>query len=233
MNIKCIGSGSKGNAYLLEDGSTSILLECGIQFKKIQEAIGFRMNEIKACLITHEHQDHCKSVNKLMDRGIDVYCTAGTAQVLGIIENPYCCILPPYMKTFEVGTFIISSFETEHDAVEPCGYVIYSKITKEKLLFITDSYFCRYYFKGITHIMIECNYDDKTLDNSNDPVSLRKRVLRSHMSLKNCIGFLTHENNDFSKVDTVYLLHLSDRNSDEERMKRKVAEATGKRVVVF
>ena len=168
-----------------------------------------------------------------MDRGIDVYCTAGTAQVLGIFENPYCNIVPPYMKTFAVGTFTIAAFETEHDAVEPCGYVIYSSATKEKLLFMTDSYFCRYYFKDITHIMIECNYDDETLDNSKDPVALRKRVLRSHMSLKNCIHFLTHKNNDFSKVNTIHLLHLSDRNSDEERMKRKVAEATGKRVVVF
>ena len=233
MNIQCIGSGSAGNAYLLEDGNTSILLECGLQFRKIQEAIGFHMSDIKGCLITHEHQDHCRSVKKLMDRGVDVYCTAGTAQVLGILDNPYCNSLPAYQDIFNIGTLRISAFPTVHDAIEPCGYVIYSTITREKLLFLTDTKYCTYSFSGITHIMIECNYDDETFDKSECPLSLKKRILNSHMSLKNCIHFLTHVNNDFSKVDTIYILHLSDRNSDEERMKRKVAEATGKIVVVF
>ena len=80
-------------------------------------------------------------------------------------------------------------------------------------------------------IMIECNYDDQTLFNSNDVASLKKRVLHSHLSLENCIEFL--KSNDLKRVDCIHLIHLSDRNSDEERMKTKVAEATGKRVEVF
>ena len=233
MDIRCIGSGSKGNAYLVSDNQTTILLECGVRFKQIQEACDFSISDIKACLITHEHKDHCRCVKDILKRGIEVYCTMGTAQVLEIITNPYCNVLPKYGQVFKVGSFEITAFEAEHDAVEPCGYLIFSTVTGEKLLFLTDSYYCRYSFRELTHILIECNYNDEILDSSKDSVSLKKRVLRSHMSLKNCIGFLTSKTNDITKVDCIHLIHLSDRNSDEEYMKRRVAEATGKRVVVF
>lgn len=48
--------------------------------------------------------------------------------------------------------------KTEHDAKEPLGFLIYSRTTREKLLFATDTYYIRYRFPGLTHIMIECNY---------------------------------------------------------------------------
>lgn len=232
MNIKCIGSGSKGNAYLLNDGYTTLLIECGVPFKKIQQACNFKTSEIAGCLITHEHKDHCKCVDDVLKRGIDVYCTYGTAKALNIQDNPYFNgFLDLYNLIYTAGSFVFKEFKTEHDAAEPCGFLIESSKTLERLLYITDSYYCRYTFANLTDIMIECNYDDESLIHSNDNVALRKRVLRSHMSLNNCVEFL--KSNDLSRVDCIHLIHLSDRNSDEERMKRKVAEATGKRVVVF
>lgn len=232
MNIKCIGSSSKGNAYLLNDGYTTLLIECGVPFKKIQQACGFKTSEIAGCLITHEHKDHCKCVDEVLKRGIDVAATKGTLECLGISNHPYTReLLYEYNTVYVAGTFEYKIFKTEHDAAEPCGFLIESTKTLERLLYLTDSYYCRYTFTDLTHIMIECNYDDESLIHSNDNVSLRKRVLHSHMSLNNCVEFL--KSNDLSKVDCIHLIHLSDRNSDEERMKRKVAEATGKRVVVF
>ena len=55
MEIKVLASGSKGNAYMVSDGNTKLLLECGIKYKDIQKGCGFRLSEIKACLISHEH----------------------------------------------------------------------------------------------------------------------------------------------------------------------------------
>lgn len=233
MNIKCIGSGSKGNAYIVSDGHTTLLLECGIQFKKIQKACNFKISDIAECLITHEHKDHCLCVNELLKRGIVVAATPGTLKALDIINHPYAhmLLIDDTSVVHCIGTFQYKPFRTEHDADDPCGFLIHSTATGETLLYLTDSYYCRYTFAGLTDIMIECNYDDESLINSNDNLTLRKRVLKSHMSLENCIRFL--KSNDISNVDCIYLIHLSDRNSDEDRMKRKVAEATGKRVVVF
>jgi phosphoribosyl 1,2-cyclic phosphodiesterase len=241
MEIKCIGSGSKGNAYLVNDGHSTLLIECGVQFKKIQQACGFKTNKILACLITHEHKDHCLCVKEILKRGIQVVCTKGTAEALGIEHHPYVLTIK-YGRLYGFNNLTVTAFETEHDAVEPCGFMIddmsdyiltsdNKRIPKQRLVYITDSYYCRYKFEHMTDIMIECNYDDMSLISGDDNVSLRKRVLKSHMSLESCVELL--KSNDLSKVDCVHLMHLSDRNSDEERMKRKVAEATGKRVVVF
>jgi phosphoribosyl 1,2-cyclic phosphodiesterase len=234
MNIRCVGSGSKGNAYLVDDGSTTLLLECGVRFKKIQESCGFKTSNISACLVTHEHQDHCKCIREVMSRGIEVIATKGTYNALNIdvLHTPFASIIDCDDRVgIMIGTFRIFAFQTEHDATEPCGYLINSYVTGEQLLYLTDSYYCRYIFPGLTDIMIECNYDDHTFDRSEDSTSLKKRVIKSHMSLNNCIDFL--KANDLSFVDCIHLIHLSDRNSDESRMKRKVAEATGKRVIVF
>lgn len=233
MNIKCIGSSSKGNSYIISDGYTTLLVECGVPFKKIQRACGFKTSRIAACLITHEHKDHCLCVKEVIKRGIETLATSGTWSELGIdpLHTPYASIIKSKEVMMTFGTFEIMAFDIQHDAAEPCGYLIYSNATNEKLLYLTDSYYCKYRFDDLTDIMIECNYDDESLIFGDDNISLRKRVLRSHMSLDNCVKFL--KSNDIGRVGCIYLIHLSDRNSDEERMKRKVAEATGKRVVVF
>jgi len=84
VEISSLASGSSGNCYRLTDGSTPLLLECGISFKEIKKKLNFRTSEIAACLITHEHGDHAKAVNDLMKAGIDCYMSKGTKEALGI-----------------------------------------------------------------------------------------------------------------------------------------------------
>lgn len=233
MYIRCISSGSKGNAYLVSDGHSTLLIECGVRFEDIKKACNYETSSLSCVLITHEHKDHCRSVKEVIKRGLEVYCTTGTAEALGIENeyNVYHCNSDD-RSSFVAGSFVISMFPTQHDAKDPCGFVITSSITKEKLLYLTDSYYCRFTFNDLTDVMIECNYDNKTLfEGSHDQMFLMKRIIRSHMSLETCIEFL--KSNNLSKVDGIHLIHLSDRNSDEQRINKKVAESTGKRVVVF
>ncbi|MBE6905334.1 MAG: MBL fold metallo-hydrolase [Ruminococcaceae bacterium] len=70
MKIDVIASGSTGNCYLISDGKTKLMLECGIRFKKLQQAVGFTLSSISGCLITHEHKDHSHSVSDLLRMGI-------------------------------------------------------------------------------------------------------------------------------------------------------------------
>jgi len=55
MEILVIASSSRGNAYRISDGKTSLLLECGVPAREIQKALQFQLHKIDGCLITHEH----------------------------------------------------------------------------------------------------------------------------------------------------------------------------------
>ena len=75
MEIKTLASGSTGNAYLVGDGTTTLLLECGISMRELMRRSRFTLSRVDACLITHEHGDHARAVHDVMARGIPVYCS--------------------------------------------------------------------------------------------------------------------------------------------------------------
>jgi phosphoribosyl 1,2-cyclic phosphodiesterase len=226
MDIQIIASGSKGNCYIISDGRTSLMLECGISYRDIQKALNFNLKGISACLISHEHKDHSRAAEDILKRGILIYTSRGTIKALGV-EN---YLLRPIenKKVFSVGSFDIMPFDLRHDCAEPFGYLIKSNITAEKLVFITDTFYCPYKFKGLTHIMIECNYIDGLTEGTN--TELLKRLYKSHMSLEACLDFF--KANDLSKVKEIILLHLSDARSDEKKILEAVQKETGKYVRV-
>ena len=206
-------------------------MECGIKIDQIRKGCGFRLSEIKACLISHEHQDHSKAVKDIMRAGIDCYMSQGTAEALGLFGHRLNIIKAK--QQFRIGTWAILPFETQHDAQEPLGFLLANQ-DGEKLLYATDTYFIRYRFQGLTHILIEANYSLDILKRNVEagavPKELKSRLLKSHFSLENVKRFL--QANDLSKVEAIFLLHLSDGNSDAERFKREVMELTGKPVYI-
>ena len=227
IEITPFASGSTGNCYRITDGMAPLLLECGIKYKDIQKGCGFRLTEIKACLISHEHQDHCKAVKDLMKAGIDCYMSQGTMEALGVSGHRINII--KVKQQFRIGTWTILPFETQHDAAEPLGFLLANQ-DGEKLLYATDTYFIRYRFQGLTHIMIEANYSLDILranvEAGSVPATLKNRLLKSHFSLENVKEFM--KANDLGKVQEIWLLHMSNGNSDSERFKREVMELTGK-----
>ena len=231
IEITPCASGSTGNCYHITDSKTPLLLECGIKYKDIQKGCGFRLSEIKACLISHEHQDHAKAVKEIMRAGIDCYMSQGTAEALGVSGHRVNIIKAK--QQFRLGAWAILPFETQHDAVEPLGFLMANQ-DGEKLLYATDTYFIRHRFQGLTHIMIEANYSLDILranvEAGSVPATLKNRLLKSHFSLENVKEFL--KANDLGKVQEIWLLHLSDGNSDEKRFKREVQELTGRMVFV-
>lgn len=230
MEIKVLATGSKGNCYHITDGSTPLLLEAGIQFKEIQRKLNFQTSNIAGCLITHEHQDHCKGVKTVLDRGLNVYMSKGTKEALNIQHHRIKTV--ESKKQFQLGTWTILPFDVQHDVSEPYGYLLQSK-HGYKVLFATDTYYIKYRFKGLTHIMIECNWDERTLNKNVEKgylhPALKKRVKRSHMGLETLLDFF--KANDLSKVQEIWLLHLSDGNANEERIRNEVAKATGKMIL--
>ena len=227
MDIKVIASGSSGNAYLIGDGWTRLLLDAGIPFRRIQIGCGFRTSSIDACLVTHRHGDHAAAIPKLLQRGITVYSNVDVAE----LHKGVRALMP--LQEHTIGTFRILPFEVEHDV--PCyGYQVTSTATGEKLVYITDSAYVKYTFTGLTHLMVEANYTQEIIvDNAKNeriPVYLAERVIKTHMSIETLLGLL--KANDMSAVRQIYLLHLSDGNSDAEGFKRRVQQETGAEVCI-
>lgn len=226
-----IASSSAGNCYRISDGSSSLLLECGINIQDIQKSFHFRLSSVDGALLTHEHVDHSKSVEEVAKKGINVYMSEGTKNALGINHHRIKTVEP--RQTFTIGNWKILPFEVEHDSNEPFGYLI-QNAEGEKLLFVTDTYYIRYKFKGLNYIAVECNYSEKLLEENilagEVPIVMKKRLMKSHFSLENYKEFL--QANDLSEVREIWLLHMSNTNSDAVLFKKELEQLTGKPIYV-
>ncbi|HQO83941.1 MAG TPA: MBL fold metallo-hydrolase [Synergistales bacterium] len=220
VEITTYASSSKGNLYRLTSGTSSLLLECGLPIKQIRRALDHRLHDISGVLLSHEHMDHAKAAKDILAAGIELYCSKGTADALGLFSHRIRII--EALNQFTIGPWIILPFETQHDATEPLGFLIQNG--RDKILMATDTFYVQHRFIGLTHIMIECNYSKKTLRDDMHPAQ-RKRLLRSHMSLETLLKLLAA--NDLSTVREIHLLHLSDDNSDEDMLRSTVQGATG------
>lgn len=232
MKLRIIGTGSKGNAYVLENEHEALLIEAGVNIKEIKQALYFDYSKVVGCIVTHEHLDHCKSANDLMRLGIDVYTGAKTHQKING-DAIHRAMPIASRETIKLGNFKIMAFDVKHDAVEPLGFLI-EHPDCGKVLFLTDTYYCKYTFPGLNNIIIEANYSKEIIDKKYGPDSdkefLRNRILKSHFSLANCKDML--KANDLRQVNNIVLIHLSDSNSDEKQFQKEVYELTYKNVHV-
>lgn len=231
--ITVLGSSSAGNAYLVTDGRSPLLLDCGININGIMRGLQFGLSSLAGCLVSHEHADHSKAVKDLMKFGVDIYLSQGTVnEISGLGHFRHRINTIRALQQFALGSWIILPFDTVHDAAEPLGFLLATG--DAKLLYLTDSAYCKYRFNGLTHILIECNHAadilNENVENGSVPAAMRRRVMRSHMSLSTVKGFL--KANDLSRVREIHLIHLSDSNSDAMRFKSEIQALTGKPVYV-
>jgi phosphoribosyl 1,2-cyclic phosphodiesterase len=135
---------------------------------------------------------------------------------------------------FDIDDFTVLPFDTEHDSAQPLGFLIQYRPTGEKLVYLTDSFYCKYKFPGVNYFLLECNYCLDILKANIEagliPESLKIRLLESHFSLDNVKGFL--KANDLSEVRKIVLCHISEGNGDPVRMVREISELTGKDVEI-
>lgn len=223
MKLRVIGTGSSGNAYLLRAGGASLLLDAGLPLQKIITACP-EWNTIAGCLITHEHADHGMSANQIAAMGIPTYATAGTVDKLlnGSLTRLNAV---RSLSSFDVGEFTVLPFPVEHDASEPCGWLIRSNTTGETAIYATDTYYLRYTFPGVHMWIVECNYVEDILKKSDLDDKFYLRLIKSHMSLRRLCEAL--EANDLTEARAIVLVHLSDERSDEARMIEAVTNAAG------
>lgn len=121
MRVVSIASGSKGNAYLVEEEGEAILVDCGVCYKKLKDI------EFSAVLVTHSHADHVCGLGTLLKRrDIPVFANAMTAEAVvhecGVPEDAFVCFEDG--QTFDIGRFSVSPFSIPHDTSDPVGFLV-------------------------------------------------------------------------------------------------------------
>ncbi len=225
MEFKAFASSSAGNCYSVSDPKTTIMIECGLSYKKLQKAIGFSVSDISACLVTHEHKDHCNCVKRLLEDCVQVYLTRGTAEALELPDS--LMELAHEIKAgeqFTVGSIDILPFATYHDAAEPVGFCMQSRVDGDILVYAIDTVNLPYEFPGVGVLAVEANFDQAILDRCERmPEKVRHRVANTHMEIDVLCRILRRM--DLSRCREIHLLHLSDATSHEGHFINKVARA--------
>jgi phosphoribosyl 1,2-cyclic phosphodiesterase len=226
IEIRALASGSSGNCYWISDGKTPLLLEAGIPIDRIRKGCGFRLNEIQGCLVSHSHGDHAKSAKKLMEASIDCYMSKECADQIGATGHRLQVISSNFRF---IGTWLVQSFPVVHDCEGALGFAISQKSGAGTILYITDTAYVGPRFLGITHLMVEANFDEdiirENVASGEVDRFVKRRTYGTHLSIQRVEAFLRA--NDLSQLREVHLLHLSNANSDAEAFKRKVREITG------
>lgn len=222
MKFEALASSSHGNAYIVSDQETRILLECGVSRRKLQQLSGFRLSELNACIVSHEHKDHSGCVKDLLAGGMPVYMSEGTAVALELEGNALDATEAlEHQKQIAVGTIDVVPFTTFHDAKEPLGFLFKSRLDGDILAFATDTVNLRYRFPGVNILAIEANYDKDILERCQRmPEKIRHRITNSHMEIETLCNYLRFL--DLSACREIYLLHLSDATSREAYFISKV-----------
>lgn len=231
MDLIVLGSSSTGNGYLLRASSgEGLVIETGISLMRLKEANDFDLSMIRGALISHSHADHSGRIMDYLSAGIRCHTSSDTIAERGI--SSHNLIPVQEMVTYDLGEFKFMPFALEHD-VRCMGYLIRHDECGQ-VVFITDTLYSYYRFKGLNQIIVEANYSEAILEDHAQSGTVipkvRDRVIGSHMSLETCREFL--RSNDLSRVRNIILIHLSSTNSNASQFRDEIQQLTGRSVHV-
>lgn len=221
MRLKCLGSSSAGNCYLLtsESGET-LILDCGIPIKEIKKCLNWNIMGIQGAVCTHCHRDHSLSLADLRNIGIDVFYPSVDPNV-GVVN----------FGSFRVQSFDLTTLDgrcthTNADGSEcPCYGFLITHPEMGRMIYATDTELIKWKFKGINHILLGVNYDKDLIDNEDS--AKVNHVYRGHMSIDTACDFVKANYSD--SLQNVIMCHLSAENADSdsfiEKMKKVAKNA--------
>ncbi len=224
MKIKVIQSGSKGNCTLVICDNTKLLIDLGISYKQLLEALqelNVDINEITGLLVTHNHKDHIKGIDTFIkNTNIKVFIPKelypSLKEEIKTLKEDNCIFIDEIDKIGPVETELI---HTSHDAPFSVGYNITYK--NKELCYVTDTgYINRKYLNKMKNkdiYIIESNHDEKMLMDGPYPRFLKDRVISDtgHLSNSTTSKYLKKLVGD--KTKTIILAHLSEKNNTEEK----------------
>jgi phosphoribosyl 1,2-cyclic phosphodiesterase len=223
VKIYILASGSKGNAILVENNYTRILIDNGLSLKELKNRL--KSSDVDPCtvsaiLVTHEHSDHIKGVGAFARAyKIPIYLSNGTLMSgswkLGNIDKQ---IIITAGKNISIGEFIVMPFSIPHDTAEPLAFTIHSG--NEKLGIVTDLGYVPQHvmerIKDCSFLILESNHDLDMLLKGPYPWQLKQRIMGrfGHISNKTAASKLLDIVNP--RLKSIVLAHLSQENNTPE-----------------
>lgn len=221
MRYASLGSGSAGNALVVEHGAAAVLIDCGLSIRQVERrsaSLGFDPASLTALLVTHEHDDHISGVAALARRfGIPVYLSAGTRRAAGEQRlamlpriHEFCPGIP-----FAIGPFTILPVIVPHDASEPCQFIIAT--AARRLGILTDlghlTPYVEHHFTGLDALHLEFNHDPGLLERSVYPPGLRARIAGPYGHLSNAQAEQLLRRLDQHQLRWLTAAHLSEKTN--------------------
>lgn len=238
MRFASLGSGSRGNATLIEGGGTRLLLDNGFAAREVVrrlELLDVAADTLDGILVTHEHQDHIRGVGALARRyQIPVWITHGTHQLDRCGQLPDLRLIHSHQDAFTVGGLVIQPYPVPHDAREPVQFVFQDK--QSKLGILTDTGRVTPHIlemlTGCDALLLECNHDLAMLAQGPYPLSLQRRVSGELGHLSNLQAAELLAQLDHGRLQHLLVAHLSEKNNRlqcvQDTLLSKVPEIEGR-----
>lgn len=220
MRFASLGSGSRGNALLVEAGATRLLLDCGFGPREVAfrlGRLGLDAEQLSGILVTHEHVDHIAGAFRLAARHrLTVWMTHGT---FAAAHRP-ASRLPPVEivdshQAFHVGDLEIQPFPVPHDAREPVQFVLSDG--RHRLGVATDlggsTPHVERVLTGCDALVLECNHDAQMLQGGDYPPHLKRRIAGQFGHLDNAASAALLAALDTRRLQHIVAAHLSERNN--------------------
>lgn len=225
LRFASLGSGSRGNALLVEHADTLIMIDCGLPLRVLEArlaAVGRSARDIDAMLVTHEHADHSRSIGAFQRRyHVPLWATPGTASAIG---------RPPLLKSLschrplEIGSITVEPFPVPHDAREPCQFAF--RAGSRRLGVLTDTGHAtpaiRERLTDCQGLAIEFNHDATMLENGSYPPAVKARVASRVGHLNNAQSVDLVEQVGHRDLGWIVGLHISEQNNSESAVRRAV-----------
>lgn len=229
MRVTILGSGSRGNAILVESGggaAEAILVDAGFSARELEERlarVGRAPDSLLGIVVTHEHGDHTRGVGVFARKhGTPVHLTPATREACaGLFRGSETTV--PYRPghPFEVGPFRVEPFLTAHDAVDPVSVAVEEVATGYRLGVATDlgrpTAGVRHALRGCHLLVLEANHDERLLMEGSYPWSVKGRIASSHGHLSNGEAARLAEELLHPELVGIVLAHLSAECNTPER----------------
>jgi phosphoribosyl 1,2-cyclic phosphodiesterase len=234
MRFASLGSGSSGNALLVEVGATRVLLDCGFGTAELKARLArlhLTPQDLDAVVVTHEHEDHAGGVPRLARKfGIHVFLTYGTMCAMGPAGSamPDVTIIDSHAP-FEIGDVEVRPFPVPHDAREPAQFVFSDGSACLGVLTDVGSStpHVAKMLSGLEALVIECNHDRAMLADGPYPPRLKERIGSRLGHLDNDTAAELVRGLDCSRLAHLVAAHLSQQNNTPDLARAALAGALG------
>lgn len=226
LRVTVLGSGSRGNAVLVESQDTAVIIDAGFNPRALERRlayVGKRPEDIQALLLTHEHTDHaCGAIAACLRWGWPLHATAGTLHALPDLaaHGASPLVTVSVNCAFDVGALSILATPVPHDAREAVALVITDSLTGCRVGVATDlghvPETLPKQFEYLDVLVVESNHDERMLAEGPYPPMLKRRIASrlGHLSNRQAAAFIAacaHRG-----LRSVVLAHLSETNNTPE-----------------